>query len=143
MKTIFVKPADFQRKWFIVDAEGEVLGRLAVKVAMILRGKHKPYYTPHQECGDYVIVINAEKAVLTGNKVKDKLYYNYSGYKGGMKVHTYETLLNRKPVAPLELAIKRMLPKGPLGNKMFSNLKVYAGSNHPHAAQQPEALEVK
>ena len=135
MKTIFVKPADFERKWYIVDAQGIRLGRLAAKIASILRGKHKPYYTPHQITGDYVVVINAEKVALTGTKEQNKLYYNYSGYKGGMKVHTFSSLRKRKPFAPLELAVKGMLPAGALGNQMFRNMKVYVGDQHPHAAQ--------
>lgn len=143
MKTIFVKPADFQRKWYIVDAEGVILGRLAAKVASVLRGKNKPYYTPHQIAGDYVVIINADKVALTGDKADSKLYYKYSGYKGGMRVDTFKTLAARKPFAPVEQAIKGMLPAGALGNQMFRNLKVYAGDRHPHAAQQPEVLEVK
>lgn len=142
MKTLFVKPADVPRKWYVVDAQDKVLGRVAAKVAFILRGKHKPLFTPHQEVGDYVVIINADKAVLTGGKETKKMYYSYSGYKGGMRPDTYATLAARRPTAPLELAIKGMLPKGRLGRKLFTNVKVYAGDRHPHAAQQPEALEV-
>jgi large subunit ribosomal protein L13 len=140
MKTIFVKPKDIERKWFLIDAQGQVLGRVAEKAACILRGKHKAAYTPHQEVGDYVIIINAEKAVLTGNKVKNKLYYRHTGYPGGIKVDNYEKLVARKPTSPMEKAVKGMLPKGTLGNKLFSNVKIYAGAEHPHAAQKPEVL---
>jgi large subunit ribosomal protein L13 len=142
MKTIFEKPAGIERKWFVIDAEGISLGRVAVKAANILRGKNKPYYTPHQEVGDYVIVINAEKAAMTGRKKTDKLYYRHSGYLGGLKAETYDKVLAKKPTMPMEKAIRGMLPKGPLGNKLYTNVKIYAGANHPHAAQQPEAVEV-
>ncbi|WP_028972737.1 50S ribosomal protein L13 [Spirochaeta cellobiosiphila] len=142
MKTIFVKPAEVARKWYIIDAQDQVLGRVAVRVASVLRGKNKPCYTPHQEIGDYVIVINADKMKLSGNKNKTKLYYRHSGYPGGLSVDTYETLSAKKPGAPLEKAIKGMLPKGPLGRKLFKNVKVYTGDRHPHAAQQPEVLNV-
>jgi len=140
MKTIFVKPREVERKWFLIDAQGQVLGRVAEKAATILRGKHKAAYTPHQEIGDYVIIINAEKAVLTGNKAKNKLYYRHTGYPGGIKVDNYEKLVARKPTSPMEKAIKGMLPKGTLGNKLFTNVKIYAGAKHPHAAQKPEVL---
>jgi len=140
MKTIFVKPEEAPRKWYIIDAQDQVLGRVAVKVASVLRGKNKPHYVPHQEIGDYVIVINADKMKLTGNKAKTKLYYRHSGYMGGLSVDTFETLSAKKPGAPLEKAVKGMLPKGPLGRKLFKNVKVYAGDRHPHAAQTPETL---
>ena len=142
MKTIFVKPSEVERKWFIIDAAGQPLGRVAVKAADILRGKNKALYTPHQEIGDYVIIVNATEAVLTGNKKADKMYYRHSGYLGGLKSENYEKLVARKPTAPMEKAIKGMLPKGPLGYKLFTNVKVYAGADHPHAAQQPIKIEM-
>lgn len=142
MKTIFEKPANVERKWYVIDAEGVSLGRVAVKAANILRGKNKAYYTPHQEIGDYVIIINAEKAAMTGRKKTDKMYYRHSGYVGGLTAETYDKVLAKKPTMPMEKAIKGMLPKGPLGYKLFTNVKIYAGANHPHAAQQPVAVEV-
>ncbi|MBN2658018.1 MAG: 50S ribosomal protein L13 [Spirochaetales bacterium] len=142
MKTIFEKPASIERKWYVIDAEGVSLGRVAVKAANILRGKNKPYYTPHQEIGDYVIIVNAEKAAVTGRKKTDKMYYRHSGFLGGLKAETYEKVLAKKPTMPMEKAIRGMLPKGPLGNKLYTNVKIYAGANHPHAAQQPVAVEV-
>ncbi|MBB6481144.1 50S ribosomal protein L13 [Spirochaeta isovalerica] len=142
MKTIFEKPASIERKWYVIDAEGVSLGRVAVKAANILRGKNKPYYTPHQEIGDYVIIVNAEKAAVTGRKKTDKMYYRHSGYLGGLKAETYEKVLAKKPTMPMEKAVRGMLPKGPLGNKLYTNVKIYAGANHPHAAQQPVAVEV-
>ena len=142
MKTIFVKPADVARKWFIIDAEGKVLGKVAEKAAYLVRGKHKPLYTPHQEIGDYVIIINAAKAVMTGRKMQQKEYYRHSGYPGGLTSETYEKVLKRKPVFPLEHAVRGMLPDGRLGRKLFNNVKVYADGRHPHAAQQPEVFEV-
>lgn len=142
MKTIFVNPKDVERKWYLIDAEGKALGRVAVKVVNLLRGKNKACYTPHQEVGDYVVVINAKKAVLTGNKAKAKTYYRYSGYPGGMRAESYEKVLARKPQFPMEQAIRGMLPKGPMGRKIFKNVKVYADDRHPHAAQKPEALEI-
>jgi len=142
MKTIFVKPAEVERKWYVIDAENKILGKVAVKAAYLLRGKHKALYTPHQEVGDYVIIINADKALLTGRKKTDKMYYRHSGYLGGLKSDTYEKLVARKPTAPMEKAVKGMLPSGPLGNKLYTNVKVYAGSNHPHAAQMPVAIEL-
>ena len=142
MKTVFVKPASVERKWYVIDAEGKVLGRLAAKVATLVRGKHKAIFAPNQELGDYVVVINADKAVVTGRKAQQKLYYRHSGYVGGLKVNTYEKLAARHPTAPLENAIKGMLPKGPLGRKMAKNAKIYAGSQHPHAAQNPTAIDL-
>ncbi len=142
MKTIFVKPHEVERKWYIVDAAGKRLGRVAVKVASILRGKHKPIYTPHQEVGDYVIIINADKVVVTGNKRKDKLYYHHSGQPGGLRVESFEKVIQRKPTYPLEAAIKGMLPKNRLGRKLFKNVKIYAGETHPHGAQKPEPLQI-
>ncbi|MDC7233556.1 MAG: 50S ribosomal protein L13 [Spirochaetales bacterium] len=142
MKTIFVKPNEIERKWYLIDAAGQPLGRVAVKAADILRGKNKALYTPHQEVGDYVIVVNAAEAALTGNKKADKMYYRHSGYLGGLKSENYEKLVARKPTAPMEKAIKGMLPKGTLGNKLFTNVKVYAGADHPHAAQKPVKIEM-
>ena len=141
MKTIFVKPADVERKWYLIDASGKRLGRVAVQAANLLRGKHKALYTPHQEVGDYVVIINAEKADLTGGKEQSKMYYRHSGYPGGLTAETYNQVLGKKPTMPMEKAIKGMLPKGPLGRKLFKNAKVYAGDRHPHAAQKPEELK--
>ncbi len=142
MKTVFVTPATAERTWYIIDAAGKPLGRVAAKVASILRGKNKPTYTPSQETGDYVIVINADKVALTGRKRQNKMYYHHTGFPGGLKDYTYEELLGRNPVAPLEIAIRGMLPKGPLGRKLFRNVKVYAGESHPHTAQMPTAIEL-
>jgi large subunit ribosomal protein L13 len=142
MKTIFVKPHEVERKWYIVDAAGKRLGRVAAKVASILRGKHKPIYTPHQEVGDFVIIINADKVVVTGNKRKDKLYYHHSGQPGGLRVESFEKVIQKKPTYPLEVAIKGMLPKNRLGRKLFKNVKIYAGEAHPHGAQKPEPLQI-
>ncbi len=142
MKTIFVNPKKFEHKWYLIDAEGKILGRLASKVASVLRGKHKPYFTPHQACGDSVIIINAERIGVTGKKMSDKLYYRHSGYPGGLRVEPLEKVLVRKPTYPVEHAIKGMLPKNRLGRKLFNNVKVYAGSAHPHGAQKPEKIEI-
>ncbi|MDR0597188.1 MAG: 50S ribosomal protein L13 [Treponema sp.] len=142
MKTTFVKPAEVERKWFVIDAEGKVLGRIAARAASIVRGKEKTVYAPHQEVGDFVVVVNAEKILVTGRKFQDKLYHHHSGYVGGLKTTTYEKLLARHPGSPLQLAIKGMLPKGPLGRKLLKNVKVYPGSAHPHAAQNPQVIEL-
>jgi large subunit ribosomal protein L13 len=142
MKTVFVKPAEAERKWYVIDAEGKVLGRVAAKVASILRGKTKVTFAPHQEVGDYVVVINADKILVTGRKATNKMYYHHTGYVGGMKSTNFESLIARHPADPLELAIKGMLPKGPLGRKLFKNVKVYAGANHPHGAQNPQVIEL-
>jgi large subunit ribosomal protein L13 len=142
MKTVYVKQEEANRAWFIIDAAGKPMGRVAAKVAYMLRGKHKPCYAPHQELGDYVIVINAEKAVMTGRKAENKMYHHHTGFPGGLKSYSYNTLLAKHPVAPLETAIRGMLPKGPLGRKMYLNAKVYAGDQHPHAAQKPVAIEL-
>ncbi len=142
MKTIFEKPYNVERKWYVIDAEGVALGRIAVKAASILRGKNKACYTPHQEVGDFVIIINADKATLSGRKRTDKIYYRHSGFLGGLKSETYDKVLSRKPTMPMEKAVKGMLPSGALGNKLFTNVKIYANANHPHAAQQPIAIEV-
>ncbi|MDD3942115.1 MAG: 50S ribosomal protein L13 [Sphaerochaetaceae bacterium] len=142
MKTIFVKPATIVKKWYVIDAEGKELGRVAVAAARILRGKNKPEYVPHQDMGDFVIIINAAKAALTGNKYQDKMYYRHSNYPGGLTTESYADMVVRKPTFPMEHAVKGMLPKGPLGNKLFTNMKVYAGDTHPHAAQQPIQVEI-
>ena len=143
MKTYVAKPQDIERKWYVVDAEGQVLGRLAAQVAAILRGKHKPIYTPHVDTGDHVIVINAEKVVLTGNKLRAKKYYRHSGYVGGIKSITAGELLNRYPERVIQRAVRGMIPRNRLGRQMIKKLKVYAGPDHPHQAQQPEVLELK
>jgi len=142
MNTIFLKPGQIQRKWYVIDAEGVTLGKLAVKVATLLRGKHRPYYAPHQEMGDYVIVVNAEKVTVSGRKRTDKIYYHHTGYPGALRSRTFEEAIDKKPTFPVEHAIKGMLPKNRLGRKLFGNVKVYAGSDHPHVAQQPEKLEI-
>jgi len=142
METIFVKPKDVERKWYVIDASGKKLGRVAVKAANILRGKHKPEFTPHQEVGDFVIIINADKVELSGNKRNNKFYYRHSGYPGGLTTERFSDMISRKPTYPMEHAVKGMLPNGRLGRKLFTNLKVYAGSAHPHAAQKPEVLEI-
>ena len=142
MTTYAAKEKDIKKKWYIVDAKDRVLGRLASRIAIILRGKHKAEYTPHVDCGDFVIVINAEKIRVTGKKLKQKEYWTYSGYQGGRRVRIMETILKLKPTLILELAVKRMLSRSPLGKRMFKKLKVYAGENHPHKAQNPEELKV-
>lgn len=139
-KTKSAKPAEVERKWFVIDAEGEVVGRIATKIATVLRGKHKASYTPHVDTGDYVIIVNAEKVRFTGNKVNDKVYLTYSGYPGGQKARNAKEMFEKKPEAVLEKAVKGMLPKGPLGRDMFRKLFVYAGAEHPHGAQKPEAF---
>ena len=143
MKTYTAKPADIDKKWILIDAEGVVLGRLASIIAMRLRGKHKPTFTPHIDCGDNVIVINADKVVFTGKKYSDKKYYWHTGYPGGIKERTARQIIEgRSPERVLEKAVERMVPRGPLGRRQMKNLRVYAGSNHPHEAQQPVALDV-
>ena len=143
LNTFMANAQNVERKWYVVDADGMVLGRLATQVANILRGKTKPIYTPHVDTGDYVIIINADKAILTGRKLDQKIYYKHSGYAGGLKETPYRRLLNEKPEFVIEHAVAGMLPKGPLGRKMAKKLKVYAGSEHDHAAQQPEVLVIK
>ncbi|MDR1352464.1 MAG: 50S ribosomal protein L13 [Treponema sp.] len=142
MKTVFIKPADVERKWFVIDAEGKSLGRVAAKAAAILRGKEKAIFTPHQEIGDYVVVVNADKVAVTGGKAQKKLYHHHTGYPGGLKTQTFARLIEKHPTSPLELAIKGMLPKGPLGRKLLKNVKLYAGAGHPHQAQNPQAIEM-
>jgi len=142
MKTFSAKSQSVERSWYVVDATDKVLGRLASEVARRLRGKHKPEYTPHVDTGDYIVIVNAEKVHVTGNKVKDKVYYHHTGYPGGIKSFTFEKLLQRAPERIIETAVKGMLPKGPLGRAMYRKLKVYAGPEHRHAAQQPKTLEI-
>ena len=143
MKTYSAKPSEIEKKWVIIDADGLVVGRLASLIALRLRGKHKPSFTPHMDCGDNVIVINAEKVLLTGNKAKTQIYHWHTGYIGGIKERTPgEWLAGKTPERVLENAVKRMLPHGPLGKHQMANLRVYAGSKHPHEAQQPEILDV-
>ena len=142
MKTFVAKPETVKRDWYVVDAEGKTLGRIATEIASRLRGKHKPEYTPHVDTGDYIVVINAEKVAVTGKKASDKMYYSHSGFPGGIKSISFEKLIDRKPEMVIEAAIKGMLPKGPLGRAMFRKLKVYAGGEHNHAAQQPQVLDI-
>lgn len=141
--TYMAKPSEVERKWHVVDAEDKTLGRLSTEVASLLRGKHKPMFTPHIDTGDHVIIINAEKIHLTGNKLQDKMYYRHSQYPGSLKSMSAGEMRDRKPVKLLELSIKGMLPKGSLGRQMFKKLNVYTGTEHPHAAQQPEIFELK
>ena len=143
MSSYIAKPETVERKWYVIDADGVVLGRLASQVALMLRGKHKPTFTPHVDTGDYIIVVNTDKIALTGRKLDQKIYYHHSGYPGGLKETKYRDLLANKSEFALKKAVRGMLPKGPLGNKMFKKLKVYAGAEHPHAAQQPEVFDMK
>jgi large subunit ribosomal protein L13 len=142
MKTYTAKPATVQRDWYVVDANGKTLGRLATEIARRLRGKHKAEYTPHVDTGDYIVVINAEKVRVTGKKVRDKMYYRHTGYVGNLKSVNFAKLRDTHPERIIETAVKGMLPKNPLGRAMFRKLKVYAGPEHRHAAQQPQALEL-
>lgn len=140
--TVSTKPADVRRDWYLIDASGKTLGRLATEVARRLRGKHKPEYTPHVDTGDYIIIVNAEKIAVTGNKLKDKMYYSHSGYVGNMKSISLEKLLDKAPERVIETAVKGMMPRNPLGRAMFDKLKVYAGAEHKHQAQQPKPLDI-
>ena len=140
MKTYMANPDKIERKWYVVDAEGCTLGRLSSEIAKVLRGKNKPIFTPHMDCGDYVIVVNAEKIKVTGKKLDQKIYYNHSDYVGGMRETTLREMMAKKPERVIELAVKGMLPKGPLGRSMFTKLHVYAGPDHEQAAQKPEVL---
>ncbi len=142
MKTYMQRKEDVVRDWYVIDAEGQTLGRLATKVASVLRGKHKPTYTPHIDGGDYVIVVNASKVNLTGNKLNDKIYYNHSRYTGGLRERTAKVMIENYPVEMIERAVKGMLPKGRLGRQMYKKLFVYAESEHPHSAQKPVELKV-
>jgi large subunit ribosomal protein L13 len=141
MRTISAKEHDIKREWYVVDAQGQTLGRLASRIATILRGKHKPLYTPHVDCGDYVVVVNAEKIHTTGQKMRQKIYYRHSGYPGGLREVTLRDQLQKFPTRVLEAAIRGMLPKNRLGRQMFKKLKIYAGPAHPHQAQQPKEME--
>jgi large subunit ribosomal protein L13 len=143
MKTIFAKPASVERKWYVIDAEGKVLGRVAAKIASIVRGKNKAIFMPNQEVGDFVVVINADKIVVSGRKTQQKMYYRHTGYVGGLKTNSFEKLMEKHPTMPLELAIKGMLPKGPLGRKMAKNVKIYAGTDHPHGSQKPLPMSIE
>ena len=142
MKTFVAKPETVKRDWYVVDAEGKTLGRIATEIASRLRGKHKPEYTPHVDTGDYIVVINAEKVTVTGAKTTDKIYHSHTGYIGGIKSISFDKLIVKKPEMIIELAVKGMLPRGPLGRAMFRKLKVYAGAEHKHTAQQPKVLDI-
>ena len=142
MKTYYAKPNEVEREWVLIDAENQVLGRVAAKAAQILKGKHKPQYTPHVDTGDFVVVINADKIRVTGNKAEDKRYYRHSGFPGGLKSESFEEAMAKHPERVIEHAVKGMLPKSSLGRKQGTKLKVYAGPEHPHAAQKPEKLEL-
>jgi large subunit ribosomal protein L13 len=143
MKSFMASPATVDRKWYVIDAEGHTLGRLSSEIAKILRGKNKPIYTPHIDTGDYVIVVNADKIKVTGKKLEQKIYYNHSDYVGGMRETTHKELMEKKPTEAVSLAVKGMLPKGPLGRQMHKKLHLYAGPEHDNAAQKPEVLEIK
>ena len=142
MKTFSAKPAEVRRDWYVVDATGKTLGRLSTEIARRLRGKHKPEYTPHVDTGDYIVVVNAEKVRVTGNKLKDKMYHHHTGYIGNLKSISLEKLLDKSPERAIEKSVKGMLPRGPLGRKMLSKLRVFAGPEHTHAAQQPIQLDI-
>ncbi|MFN3842931.1 MAG: 50S ribosomal protein L13 [Rehaibacterium terrae] len=142
MKTFSAKPETVQRDWYVVDATGKTLGRLCSELARRLRGKHKPVFTPHVDTGDYIVVVNAEKIAVTGNKLQDKKYHRFTGYVGNLKTETLGQVLDKHPERAIEIGVKGMLPKNPLGRAMFKKLKVYAGPNHPHTAQQPQALDI-
>lgn len=143
MKTIFAKTTDVERTWYVVDAQDAILGKLATKVATVLRGKHKPEFAPNQELGDYVIVVNADKIRVTGNKPTQKMYYHHTGYPGALRSRTFAKMMEHRPTYVVEHAIRGMLPKNRLGRKLFTNVKVYAGPDHPHAAQKPEPLTIE
>ena len=142
MKTYTAKPSDIKQDWFVVDASGKTLGRLATEIARRLRGKHKPEYTPHMDTGDYIVVINAKEVKVTGNKATDKIYHHHTGFPGGIKSISFDKLIEKKPERVIEKAVKGMLPRGPLGREMYRKLKVYPGAEHKHAAQQPKVLEI-
>ncbi len=143
MKTFSAKPHEVKRDWFVIDASNKVLGRLATEVARRLRGKHKAEYTPHVDTGDYIVITNADKVIVTGRKHKEKIYYHHSGFPGGIKSISFDKLQKKDPTRIIERAVKGMLPKNPLGREMYRKMKVYAGSEHPHAAQQPQVLEIE
>lgn len=142
MKTLSAKPESVKRDWYVVDASGKTLGRLASEIASRLRGKHKPEYTPHVDTGDYIVVVNAEKVTVTGKKAEDKMYYRHTGFPGGLKEVNFNKLQQAKPTQIIELAVKGMMPRNPLGRAMLEKLKVYAGAEHPHTAQQPQQLDI-
>ena len=142
MKTFSAKPAEVKRDWYVIDAEGKTLGRMATEIARRLRGKHKAEYTPHVDTGDYIVVVNAEKVAVTGNKRSDKMYHRHTGYIGNLKSTNFEKLVASKPEQVIQLAVKGMMPKGPLGRAMLRKLKIYAGAEHNHTAQQPKQLEI-
>ena len=143
MKSYMARPLEVERRWYVVDAEGQTLGRLATEIATILRGKNKPQYTPHVDTGDFVVVVNAEKVVVTGRKAEQKVYRRHSGYPGGLKETSYEQLMERRPTEILRRAVKGMMPKNRLARQQLRKLKIYAGPEHPHAAQNPQELEVR
>lgn len=143
MKTFSAKPETVEHNWLLVDATDKILGRLASRIAAILRGKHKPEYTPHVDTGDYVVITNAQNIQVTGRKAKDKIYYRHSEFPGGLKMTSFEKLMEKNPIRAIELAVKGMLPKNPLGRAMFRKLKVYAGNEHPHSAQQPTVVDIE
>lgn len=142
MKTFVAKPAEVKRDWYVVDAQGQTLGRLSTEIARRLRGKHKAEFTPHVDTGDYIVVINAEKVTVTGRKTKQKMYHRHTGYPGGLKSMSFEKMIDHKPERVIELAVKGMIPRNPLGRAMLKKLKVYAGVDHPHTAQQPKELKI-
>ncbi len=142
MKTFSAKSQTAENNWLLVDAEGQTLGRMAAEIASRLRGKHKPEYTPHVDTGDYIVVVNADKVRVTGNKAKDKMYHAHSGFPGGLKSASFEDMMAKSPEKVIKLAVKGMLPRSPLGRAMFKKLKVYTGTEHPHSAQQPQALQL-
>ncbi len=143
MKSYMARPLEVERKWHVIDAEGQTLGRLATEIARLLRGKNKPQYTPHVDTGDFVVVVNVEKVVVTGKKAEQKVYYRHTGYPGGLRETSYETMLERKPTEILRKAVRGMMPRTRLGRQQFRKLKIYAGPEHPHEAQSPEPYEVK
>ena len=143
MKTWTAKPGEIERQWHLVDAEGQTLGRLATRIADTLRGKHKPQFTPHVDTGDFVVVVNAEKVAVTGNKRADKLYHRHSGYPGGLRTRTFQQMIDRRPEEIIRLAVKGMMPRNRLARKQLTKLKVYAGPEHPHVAQKPQPLEIR
>jgi len=143
VKTYVPKQGEIVKEWHVIDAEGQVLGRLAAEIARLLRGKHKPQYTPYLDCGDHVVVVNADKIRVTGNKAMDKMYYRHSGYPGGLRELNYERMMEKHPTRALELAVKGMLPHNRLGRRLATNFRVYAGSEHPHQAQQPKVYQMK
>ena len=142
MKTLSAKPESVKRDWYVVDATDKTLGRLSSEIASRLRGKHKPEYTPHVDTGDYIVIVNAEKVTVTGNKAKKKIYHRHTGFIGGLKSISFEKLIDKAPERAIQSAVKGMLPRGPLGREMFKKLKVYAGQEHPHTAQQPQVLDI-